>query len=38
MIEASQKMIRVNNSDSQEEESEIMRINPAMERHFELEI
>ena len=30
-------MIRVNNK-SQEEESEVIRINPAMKRHFELEI
>jgi hypothetical protein len=30
-------MIRINNN-SQEEESEIIRINPAMKRHFELEI
>jgi hypothetical protein len=36
MIEGAQIMIRVNNN-SQEEESEI-RINPAMKRHFELEI
>ena len=31
-------MIRVNNNDSQEEESEIIRINPVMKRHYELEI
>ncbi len=30
-------MIRVNNK-SQEEESEVIKINPAMKRHFELEI
>jgi hypothetical protein len=36
VIEGAQRMIRVNNN-SQEEESEI-RINPAMKRHFELEI
>jgi hypothetical protein len=39
MIEGAQRMIRVNNNISQEEESEIItRINPAMKRHFELEI
>jgi hypothetical protein len=35
MIEGAQRMIRINNS--QEEEPEI-KINPAMKRHFELEI
>ena len=30
-------MIRVNNK-SQEEEPEVIKINPAMKRHFELEI
>ena len=35
MIEGAQRMIKVNNS--QGEESEI-KINPAMKRHFELEI
>jgi hypothetical protein len=30
-------MIRVNNK-GQEEESEVIKINPAMKRHFELEI
>ncbi len=30
-------MIRVNNK-SQEEKSEVIKINPAMKRHFELEI
>jgi hypothetical protein len=44
MIEGRQRMIRVsnnnnNNSDSQQaEEPEIIRINPAMKRHYELEI
>ena len=36
MIEGAQRMIRINNS--QEEEPEIIKINPAMKRHFELEI
>jgi pyruvate kinase len=36
MIEAAQRMIRVNNSEG-EEEPEIT-INPAIKRHFELEI
>jgi methyl coenzyme M reductase beta subunit len=40
MIEGIQRMIRVNNNNnySREEESEIIRINPAMKRHYELEI
>jgi hypothetical protein len=37
MIEGIRRIIRINNNTSQEEESEI-RINPAMKRHFELEI
>ena len=38
MIEGAQRMIRVsNNNNGQEEKSEI-KINPAMKRHFELEI
>jgi hypothetical protein len=37
MIEGAQRMIRVNN-DNQQEQPEIIRINPAMKRHFELEI
>jgi hypothetical protein len=40
MIEGAQRMIRLsnnnNNNDSQQEEE--VRINPAMKRHFELEI
>ena len=36
MIEAAQRMIRINNSEG-EEEPEIT-INPAMKRHYELEI
>jgi hypothetical protein len=36
MIEGAQRMISVNHHI--EEESEIIRINPAMKRHFELEI
>jgi hypothetical protein len=38
MIEGAQIMIRVDNNSQEEEESEIIRINPAMKRYFELEI
>jgi len=38
IIEGAQRMIGVNNSSQREEESEIIKINPAMKRYFELEI
>ena len=40
MIEAAQRMIRVdnNNDDSQQEQESEIKINPATKRHFELEI
>lgn len=44
MVEASQRMIKLNNSRGEEEEEGkepgeiIIRINPAIKRHFELEI
>jgi hypothetical protein len=37
MIEAAQRMITINNNSS-EEEPEIIKINPPMKRHLELEI
>jgi hypothetical protein len=38
MIEAAQRMIRINYNDSQQEQEPEVKINPAMKRHFELEI
>ena len=39
MIEGAQRMIRVNNNSQQEQEQEPeIKINPAMKRHFELDI
>ncbi len=38
MIEAAQRMIQVNNNSQEEEQPEIIKLNPAMKRHFELEV
>jgi hypothetical protein len=38
MIEGAQRMIRVNNNCKEEQSEIIIRINPAMKRHYELEI
>jgi hypothetical protein len=37
MVEGAQRMIRINNS-QEEEQPEIVKINPVMKRHLELEV
>jgi hypothetical protein len=38
MIEGCQRMIRISNNNNDDSQQEEVRINPAMKRHFELQI